>query len=178
MATGRRKAPPDDRASLARGQPCFAGTMPCGEGRDDLIEESRWQEAVVIAIAAPNFPDIIARPIEFVALCNNDPGTLVIKAKMTFNRGGNFNCAQRIGGRSMRDRENHNDRCVIRSPLDRKHDHAGAVFAPFFPSRFVFVVPQIGIGNDKARFGGGYRHAPALFGLKHAIEMRMPLVHA
>jgi hypothetical protein len=36
--------------------------------------------------------------------------------------------------------------------------HAGAIFAPFFPSGFVFVVPQIGIGNDKARFGRRYRH--------------------
>ena len=152
--------------------------MPCGKGRDDLIEKSRWQEAVVIAIAAPNFPDIIARPIEFVALCNNDPGTLVIKAKMTFDRGGNFNCAQRIGGRSMRDRENHNDRRIIRSALDRKHDHAGAVFAPFFPSRFVFVVPQIGIGDDKARFRRRDRHVLSLFRLNHGIEMRVPLVHA
>jgi hypothetical protein len=74
---------------------------------------------------------------------------------MTFNRGGNFNGAGRISGRSMRDRENHNDHRIIRSPLDREHDHAGAILALFFPSRFVFVVPQIGIGNDKARFERG-----------------------
>jgi hypothetical protein len=95
--------------------------MPCGEGPDYLIEESRRQETIVIAITASDFPKIIARPIEFVALCNN----------------------------------------------------------AFFPSGFVFVVPQIGIGNDKARFGRRLSaHAPALFRFKHSIEMRMPLVHA
>jgi hypothetical protein len=62
------------------------------------------QEAVVIAITAADFPKVIARPIEFVALCNNDPGTCVIQSEMTFNRGRNFDCTGRIGGRSLRDR--------------------------------------------------------------------------
>src|SRR5258705_377439 len=95
--------------------------MPCGEGFDDPIEETRRQEAVVIAITAADFPKVIARPIEFVALCNNDPGTFVIKSEMPFDRGGNFNCASGIGGRIM---QNHNDRCVIHGALHRKHDHA------------------------------------------------------
>jgi hypothetical protein len=47
-----------------------------------------------------------------------------------------------------------------------------------FLSRFVLVVPQIAIEYDEARFGRGYGHAPALFRLRHGIEMRMPLVHA
>jgi len=38
--------------------------MPCCESLDYLIEESRRQEAVVIAITAADFPKIIARPIE------------------------------------------------------------------------------------------------------------------
>jgi len=47
--------------------------MPRGEGVDDLSEESRRQETVVIAIATANSPDVIARPIEFVTFRNNDP---------------------------------------------------------------------------------------------------------
>lgn len=78
----------------------------------------------------------------------------------------------------MRKRENHNDRRVTRRTLDRQHDHARAILAPFFPSSFVLVVPQIGVGYDKARFGRRDRHAPALFRVKHGIEMRVPLVHA
>jgi hypothetical protein len=152
--------------------------MPCGEGLDDPIEETRRQEAVVIAIAAADFPKVIARPIEFVALCNNDPGTFVIKSEMPFDRGGNFNRASGIGGRIMRDWQNHNDRCVIHGTLNRKHDHARAIFAPFFLTRLVFMVPQIGIGYDKARFRRRDRHAPSLFRLNHGIEMRVSLVHA
>jgi hypothetical protein len=64
--------------------------MPCGERLDDLIEESRWQEAVVITITAADFPEIVSRPIEFVALGDNDPGTCVIKSEVTLDRGGNF----------------------------------------------------------------------------------------
>ena len=97
---------------------------------------------------------------------------------MPFDRGGNFNCGRGIGRTSMRDRQNHNDRRVIRRTLDRQHDHARTILAPFFPTRFVLMMPQIGIGNDEARFRRGYRHAPALFRVKHGIEMRMPLVHA
>lgn len=152
--------------------------MPCGKGLDDLIEKSRRQETVIIAITAADFPKIIAGPIKFVALCNNDPGTLVVESEMTFDRSGNFDGTRGIGGRSMRDRQNHHDRYVIRRALDCQDDHARAIFAPFFLSRFVLVVPQIGIGNDKARLRRGDRHAPALFRLKHGIEMRMPLIHA
>jgi hypothetical protein len=97
---------------------------------------------------------------------------------MTFYDGGNFDCTRGIGGRRMRDRQNHNDRCVVRGALDRKHDYARTIFAPFFPSRFVLAMPQIGIGYDEARLGRGYRHAPVLFWFKHGIEMRVPLVHA
>jgi hypothetical protein len=152
--------------------------MPCREGADDLIEESGRQEAVIITVAAADFPKIIAGPIEFVALGHNDPGTLVVKSKMTFDRGGNFDGTRGIGGRSMCDRQHHDDRRVIRRALNRKHDHARAIFAPFFLSRLVFVMPQIGIGYDEARLGCGYRHAPALFGLEQGVEMRVPLVHA
>ena len=152
--------------------------MPCGESLDHLIEESRRQEAVVITIAAADFPEIVARPIEFVALSDNDPGSLVIKSEVTFDRGGNFNRRRGFGGRSMRDRQDHNDCRVVRRALDRQHDHARAILAPFFPSRFVLVVPQIGIGYDEARFGRGDRHRPALFWLKQGVEMCMPLVHA
>jgi len=152
--------------------------MPRSEGLDDLLEESWRQEPVVVAIATADFSDVITRPIEFVAFCDNDPGALVIKSEMTFDRCGNFNGSRRIGQGRMRDRQNHNDCRVIGRALDREHDYARAIFASFFPSRFMLVMPQIGIGYDKTRLGRGDRHAPALFWFKHGIEMRMPLVHS
>jgi hypothetical protein len=42
----------------------------------------------------------------------------------------------------------------------------------------VLVVPQIRVGYDETRFGRGDRHPPALFWLKHGVEMGVPLVHA
>jgi hypothetical protein len=78
--------------------------MPRGEGHDYLIEESRRQEAIVIAIAAADFPKIIAGPIELVALCDNDPRTPVIKSEMMFDHSRNFDGASGVGRRSMRDR--------------------------------------------------------------------------
>ena len=142
--------------------------MPFGEGRDYPMEESRRQEAAIVAIGAADFPEIIARPIEFVALCNNDPRPLVVKSEMTLDCGRNFNCSRGIGGRSMRDRQNHNDRRVTRYAFDRKHDHARAIFAPFSPPDFVLVVPQTGIGDNETRFRRGDRHTPRYFRLSMA----------
>jgi hypothetical protein len=107
------------------------------------LKKSRRQETVIMAITAADFPKIIAGPIEFIALRNNDPGTLVVESEMTFDRRGNFDGTRGIGRRSMRDRQNHNDCCVIRRALDRQHDHARAIFAPFFLSRFVLVMPVL-----------------------------------
>lgn len=78
----------------------------------------------------------------------------------------------------MRDRQNHNNRRVLRGALDREHDHARAILAPFFPPCFVLVMPQIGIGYDETRLRCGERHTISLFPLKHRIEMCMPFVHA
>ena len=114
--------------------------MPGGEGLDDLIEESRRQEAVVIAVAAADLPNIIAGPIEFVALGNDDPGPFIVKPEMALDRSGNFNRACWIAGRRMRDRENHNDCSVVRRPLNRKHDDAGTIFPSLFPSRFMLAM--------------------------------------
>src|ERR1700676_2656153 len=106
--------------------------MPCAERLDHLIEESGWQEAVVITITAADFPEIVSGPIEFVALGDNDLGMCVVKSEVTLDRGGNFDSGRGIGGRSVRDRQNYNDRRVVRA-LDRQHDHARAILAPFFP---------------------------------------------
>ena len=78
--------------------------MPCGERLDYPSQESRRQKTVIIAITTTDFPKIIAGPIEFIALCNNDPGTIVIKSEMTFNRNGKLECTGGFGGRSMCDR--------------------------------------------------------------------------
>ena len=154
-------------------------TMPCGKGLDHLIEEARRQETIIVAIATADLPEIVTRPIELIALCHDDPRRRIVKSEMTFDCCRNFNGACGISGSSMRDRQDHNDRCVIRWPLDRQHDHPRTILATFFPSGRVLAMPQIGVGYDKARFGRRYRHAPRyLFRLKQGIEMRVPLVHA
>jgi hypothetical protein len=144
--------------SIPRDQFRLSGTMPCDERLDDLTEESRRQKAVVIPISAANLAKIIARPIELVTLGHHDPGARIVKPEMPFDRGRNLDRAGGIGGLRMRDGQHHHDRCFKRRALDREHDHARAILASFFPSGFVFVVPQIGIGDDKARLRRRDRH--------------------
>jgi hypothetical protein len=98
--------------------------MPCREGFDDLIEQSRWQEAIIIAIAAADFPDVIARPFELVALRDDDPGPFVVESEMALDCDGNLDGAGGIVGRNMRDREDDYDRGVIRGTFDGQYDHA------------------------------------------------------
>lgn len=74
------------------------GMMPSGKRFDYLIEESGWQEAIIVAIAAVDFPEIIASPMEFIALCNNDPETRIVKSEMTSDRGSNSTAAARSDG--------------------------------------------------------------------------------
>src|SRR5665213_958939 len=79
---------------------------------------------------------------------------------MTFDRGRNFDG----GGIGMRNRQDDNDRRVVRWTLDPQHEYAWAILASFFPSGFVFVMPEIGIGNDETRFGRRDWHASGYFG--------------
>ena len=94
--------------------------MPCGEGFDDPIKQSRRQEAVIVTVTTADLPDVIAGPFEFVALRNDDPRTLVIQSEMALDRDGNFDRAGGIDGRRMRDRKDDNDRCFIRGLVVRR----------------------------------------------------------
>jgi hypothetical protein len=138
--------------------------VPRHEGVQYLIEKSRRQEAVVVAIPAADFPKVIPGPIEFIALADNDPGTVVVESEVTFDCRRNLDPAGRINRPGMRDRQNRDDCCVIRSALDCKHDHAWAIFAPFFLPGLVLGMPQVALGDDKARFGRRNRHALRYFG--------------
>lgn len=140
------------------------GAVPRGKGFDNLTEQSRRQEAIIVTVSAADLPDIIAGPFELVALANNDPGTLVIESEMALDRGGNLNRASAIGRTSMCDRKDDDNRGVIRGTLDGQDDYARTIFATFVPPRLVLVVPQIGIGYDEARSGAGIGTRPRYFG--------------
>src|SRR3990172_8276056 len=165
-------------ASVAGNELRFVGAMPSHEGFEYLTEKSRRQEAIVKTVFASDFPEIVTGPIEFIALGDDDPRTLVVQPEMPFHRRRDFDGTARVGSRRMRDRLNGDECGIVGLAFNRKHDHARAIFTPFFLARLALVVPQICIGNDKARFGRRDRHAPPSLGIKHGVQMRMPPVHA
>jgi hypothetical protein len=60
---------------------CFVGAVPGHKGVEHLIEESRRQEAVIIAIRATDLSKVIARPLELVAFGYNDPRAGVVESE-------------------------------------------------------------------------------------------------
>jgi len=57
----------------------------------DLIEQAGREEAEFIAVRLRRFPQIIARPHEFIAFGDDDPRARVVKTEMLFDRQRNFN---------------------------------------------------------------------------------------
>ena len=59
--------------------------MPGHEGIEHLIEESRRQKAVIVAVAVRDFPEIVSGPQEFIAFGDDDPGAFRVKPEMPFD---------------------------------------------------------------------------------------------
>ena len=59
--------------SSSRTDAAPARSMPVRKGLEDLIEESRRQEAVIVAVAVGKLAQVIAGPEKLVALVDNDP---------------------------------------------------------------------------------------------------------
>ena len=67
------------------------GLMKRNEPVADLIEQAGREEAEFIAVRLRRFPQIIARPHEFVAFGDDDPRARIVKTEMLFDRQRNFN---------------------------------------------------------------------------------------
>jgi hypothetical protein len=59
--------------SFARREAALAGLVAGDEGFEHLIEESRRQKSVIVAVAVRELAQIIARPQEFIAFGDDDP---------------------------------------------------------------------------------------------------------
>ena len=67
------------------------GHMRRNERVADPIEQAGREEAEFIAVRLRRFPQIIARPHEFVAFGDDDPRARIVKTAMLFDRQRNFN---------------------------------------------------------------------------------------
>src|ERR1700731_4071594 len=65
-----RCCPPS--CSFARRNAAPAGSIPVGKGLEHLIEESRRQKAVVVAVAVRKLAQIVAGPEKFIAFGDDD----------------------------------------------------------------------------------------------------------
>jgi hypothetical protein len=100
----------------------FVGAVPGRKGVEHLIEESRRQEAVIIAIRAADLSKVIARPFELVAFGYNDTRAGVVQSGMALDRSGNFLGAGGIGGSGVRNRQDGDICRLIRLALDRESE--------------------------------------------------------
>ena len=75
----------------------------------DLVEQSRWQRAV-IAAGAVERPDIRPRPDKPIAFGEDNPRAIVIKAEPALDVGRDLDSASEIGWRRVGDRQNSNNR--------------------------------------------------------------------
>lgn len=74
---------------------------------------------------------------------------------MAFDREGNFNGGIRVAGWRVRDGQHHDHGCAIAFSLGVKDDDAWTIFTAFIAPDFVFMMPKIGITNNKTRSGDG-----------------------
>ena len=61
------------RSLIARGKAGLTGTMAGDERVENLIEEARWQKAVIVAVVVRPPAQVVARPKEFVSFGDDDP---------------------------------------------------------------------------------------------------------
>jgi hypothetical protein len=60
--------------------------LPRSEGVEHLIEESRRQKAVIVAVAVRKLAEIVARPGKFIAFGDHDPGRVIVEPEMPIDR--------------------------------------------------------------------------------------------
>ena len=72
-------------ATFARRKLALARFVAGGESVEHLIEKPRRQKAVVIAVSAADFSQIIAAPQKLVAFGDDDPRALVVESEMAFD---------------------------------------------------------------------------------------------
>src|SRR6267154_6330047 len=137
---------------LSPRQSALAGFMPSAKSSQHIIEEARRQKAVCVARRIPrHLTQVVTRPHEFIAFADHDPRAWGVETKHIFDGLRNFDRGSRVVGHAAGDRQNSHDRGAVACALRRKHDHARTILAPFLLPAPMFVVPQIGIGNDEAR---------------------------
>ena len=119
------------------------GLMKRNERVADLIEQAGREEAEFIAVRLRRFPQIIARPHEFIALGDNDPGARIIKTEMFFDRQRNFNRRPGVNRRGMRDGQDGDDCRVIALARYAEDNDAWAVLAALFESGAMFVMREV-----------------------------------
>ena len=117
------------RSSIAGNGPNLVVAAPGEKGFDDLIKDSRPQEAKFGALSSWQFPQIVAGPDELVALANDYPGAGVLETKAPFDRPGDFDAGLGIVSRQMRDGRNDDERLAVRLALNGECNNAGTVLA-------------------------------------------------
>lgn len=95
--------------------------------------------------------------MEPVEVVHHDPRPQFIQPESPLRHGGYLDSVAGEGRRAMGDRY-HRDNDVARCGGFSGYDYARAAFYAFFQAANAFVMPQIGVMNDKARLGLGYRH--------------------
>src|SRR6266566_6828242 len=157
----------------------LAGFMPRTKSSQYIIEETWRQKPVGIARRTPrHLTQIVAWPHKSVAFADHHPRALIVEAKLMLDDLWNFDSGSRVVRHAVGDWQDGHDGGTVACALDREHDYARTILAPFLLTAAMLMVPQIGIGNDKARLRLRKRHAPLLLGIEQFVEVVVTRVHA
>ena len=119
--------------------------MERDERSEQLVEEPRRQEAIVVAISAWDLAQVIAWPEKLVTFRDDDPGAAIVEPEMLLDGQGHLEGSGRIRRRAVGDRQHGYHGRAVCFALNRQHDHAGSIFASLLLSGLVLAMPEIGI---------------------------------
>src|SRR5438093_1027879 len=106
--------------------------MAGNERVEDLIEETGWQKAVVVAVALQTAAQVVARPEELITFGDDDPRAVIVEAEMSFDLQWDLDRRCWIGRRAVGDRQHSDDDRTVCFALDGENDDARPVLFTFF----------------------------------------------
>ena len=141
-------------------------TPKFGELADDALEQSRWQQPVVVAILLPwDRPQVIAGQGEDFEIAQHNPRRLIVQSEVALDSQRNFERRFETSRGTVGDRSNRDHRGLAFGLVYDQHDGARAILAAFDVARsasslqryeYEITRPTSSCGNSMCNPVAGY----------------------